>query len=84
MLTSARNEQLSGTSAEPNGTPLAPLLPAFGLRTEGNEGRLPATLAMGVGMKRLLTLIRETTGAEEAEEAEEAEGQEPQESGEEG
>jgi len=66
------------------GVPLAPLLPAFGLRTEGNEGRLPATLAMGVGMKRLLSLIRETTGAEEAEEAEEAEGQEPQESGEEG
>jgi len=63
------------------GVPLAPLLPAFGLRAEGNEGRMPATLAMGVGMKRLLSLIRETTGADGVDGAE---GQEPQESGEEG
>jgi len=42
------------------GVPLAPLLPAFGLRDEGR-----ATL--GVGMKRLLALIREGTGAEGGE-----------------
>jgi len=51
------------------GVPLAPLLPAFGLRDEGR-----ATL--GVGMKRLLALIRDTTGAEGGE------GPEPGEPGE--
>jgi len=49
------------------GVPLAPLLPAFGLRDEGR-----ATL--GVGMKRLLALIRDTTGAEGVEATEGAEG----------
>jgi len=45
------------------GVPLVPLLPAFGLRDE-------ARATLGVGMKRLLGLIRETTGAEGAEGAE--------------
>jgi len=47
------------------GVPLAPLLPAFGLRDD-------ARTTLGVGMKRLLALIRDTTGAEEDE------GPEPQ------
>ncbi len=41
------------------GVPLAPLLPAFGLRDD-------ARATLGVGMKRLLGLIRDTTGAEGA------------------
>jgi len=51
------------------GVPLAPLLPAFGLRDD-------ARTTLGVGMKRLLALIRDTTGAEGAE------GPEPGEPGE--
>ncbi len=39
------------------GVPLVPLLPAFGLRDEGR-------MTLGVGMKRLLALIRDTTGVE--------------------
>jgi len=46
------------------GVPLAPLLPAFGLR---DDGRATTPLTMGVGMKRLLALIREATGAGEHE-----------------